>query len=77
MSGYWGQPEETRDTLRDGWLRTRDLGHLDEEGFLYLAGRTRDVIMVNAMVVYAGPIEQVLTAIPTWTRRTWPGRRTS
>lgn len=62
MSGYWGQPEETRDTLRDGWLRTRDLGYLDEEGYLYLAGRTRDVIMVNAMVVYAGPIEQVLTA---------------
>ncbi|MBT2229755.1 class I adenylate-forming enzyme family protein [Nonomuraea sp. NEAU-A123] len=64
MSGYWGQPAETRDTLRDGWLRTRDLGRLDEEGYLYLVGRTRDVIMVNAMVVYAGPIEQVLTGHP-------------
>ncbi|TMR93449.1 class I adenylate-forming enzyme family protein [Nonomuraea basaltis] len=64
MSGYWGDEEETRDTLRDGRLRTRDLGYVDEDGFLHLAGRTRDVIMVNAMVVYAGPIERVLTAHP-------------
>ncbi|WP_113703512.1 class I adenylate-forming enzyme family protein, partial [Nonomuraea lactucae] len=64
MAGYWGQPEETHDTLRDGWLRTRDLGRLDEHGFLHLDGRTRDVIMVNAMVVYAGPIERVLAGHP-------------
>lgn len=64
MAGYWGEQEETRETLRDGWLRTRDLGRLDEEGFLHLVGRTRDVIMVNAMVVYAGPIERVLTGHP-------------
>ncbi|SEG90931.1 Acyl-CoA synthetase (AMP-forming)/AMP-acid ligase II [Nonomuraea solani] len=64
MAGYWGDEAETRDTLRDGWLRTRDLGHVDADGFLHLAGRTRDVIMVNAMVVYAGPIERVLTGHP-------------
>ncbi|RVX42438.1 acyl-CoA synthetase (AMP-forming)/AMP-acid ligase II [Nonomuraea polychroma] len=64
MAGYWGEEEETRDTLRDGWLNTRDLGHLDDSGFLHLAGRTRDVIMVNAMVVYAGPIERVLASHP-------------
>ncbi|MGI5289246.1 AMP-binding protein [Nonomuraea polychroma] len=64
MAGYWGEEEETRDTLRDGWLNTRDLGHLDDSGFLHLAGRTRDVIMVNAMVVYAGPIERVLATHP-------------
>ncbi|MEU6424579.1 AMP-binding protein [Microbispora sp. NPDC046973] len=64
MAGYWDQPEETRDVLRDGWLRTRDLGHLDETGLLYLAGRTRDVIIVNAIVVYAGPIERALTGHP-------------
>ena len=64
MTRYWGQEEETQDTLRDGWLRTRDLGYQDADGFLYLVGRTRDVIMVNAMVVYAGPIEQVLMGHP-------------
>jgi fatty-acyl-CoA synthase len=64
MTRYWGQEEETQDTLPDGWLRTRDLGYQDADGFLYLVGRTRDVIMVNAMVVYAGPIEQVLMGHP-------------
>ncbi|MEV4454839.1 AMP-binding protein [Microbispora sp. NPDC049633] len=64
MAGYWNQPEEARDVLRDGWLRTRDLGHLDEAGLLHLAGRTRDVIMVNAIVVYAGPIERALAGHP-------------
>ena len=64
MRGYWGDPEETRDVLRDGWIRTRDLGHLDDTGYLYLVGRTRDVILVNAMVVYAGPIERVLASHP-------------
>jgi acyl-CoA synthetase (AMP-forming)/AMP-acid ligase II len=64
MSGYWDDPQETRDVLRDGWIRTRDLGHVDDEGFVYLVGRTRDVILVNAMVVYAGPIERVLASHP-------------
>ena len=64
MHGYWGDPAETRDVLRDGWIRTRDLGHVDDDGYLYLVGRTRDVILVNAMVVYAGPIERVLASHP-------------
>jgi acyl-coenzyme A synthetase/AMP-(fatty) acid ligase len=64
MEGYWAEDAKTRDTLRDGWLNTRDLGHLDADGFLHLDGRTRDVIMVNAMVVYAGPIERVLATHP-------------
>jgi acyl-CoA synthetase (AMP-forming)/AMP-acid ligase II len=62
MQGYWRQPEETHQVLRSGWLRTRDLGYLDHEGFIHLVGRARDVIMVNAMVVYAGPIERVLAS---------------
>ncbi|HWM12079.1 MAG TPA: AMP-binding protein [Solirubrobacteraceae bacterium] len=64
MRGYWGDPDETRDVLRDGWIRTRDLGHVDDEGYLYLVGRTRDIVLVNAMVVYAGPIERVLASHP-------------
>ncbi|MFZ5892761.1 MAG: class I adenylate-forming enzyme family protein [Myxococcota bacterium] len=64
MTGYWGMPEETQDTLRDGWVRTRDLARIDAGGYLYLVGRTRDVILVNALVVYAGAIERVLAAHP-------------
>ncbi|TDD31017.1 long-chain fatty acid--CoA ligase [Actinomadura sp. KC06] len=64
MTRYWDDPEENRDTLRDGWVRTRDLGHLDADGYLHLDGRTREAVMVNAMVVYAGPIERVLAGHP-------------
>ncbi|QXJ20237.1 AMP-binding protein [Actinomadura graeca] len=64
MTGYWGRPEETCETLRGGWLATRDLGHVDADGYLHLTGRARDVIMVDAMVVYAGPVERVLAAHP-------------
>ncbi|TMQ96238.1 long-chain fatty acid--CoA ligase [Actinomadura soli] len=64
MTRYWDDPEENRDTLQDGWVRTRDLGHLDADGYLHLDGRARDAVMVNAMVVYAGPIERVLAGHP-------------
>ncbi|HET8684770.1 MAG TPA: fatty acid--CoA ligase family protein [Micromonosporaceae bacterium] len=64
MAGYWDDPELTREVLRDGWLHTRDLGHLDGDGLLHLTGRTRDVIMVNAEVCYAGAIERVLATHP-------------
>jgi acyl-CoA synthetase (AMP-forming)/AMP-acid ligase II len=64
MVGYWDDPEQTRDVVRDGWVRTRDLGHLDADGMLHLTGRARDVIMVNAEVCYAGAIERVLAADP-------------
>ncbi len=64
MEGYQGLPEETRAVLRDGWLRTRDLGRVDGDGFVYLSGRARDIVLVNAMVVYAGPIERLLADHP-------------
>jgi fatty-acyl-CoA synthase len=61
MCGYLDEPELTAEVLVDGWVRTRDLGRLDG-GYLYLTGRAREVIIVDAMPVYAGPIERVLTA---------------
>jgi fatty-acyl-CoA synthase len=64
MIGYWHDPEQTREVLRDGWVRTRDLGHLDADGMLHLTGRARDVILVNAEVCYAGAIERVLATDP-------------
>jgi acyl-CoA synthetase (AMP-forming)/AMP-acid ligase II len=64
MSGYWNDPDETAEVLVDGWLRTRDLGHLDADGFLHLVGRARDAIMVDALPQYAGPIERALARHP-------------
>jgi acyl-CoA synthetase (AMP-forming)/AMP-acid ligase II len=64
MSGYAGDPTQTAEVLRDGWVRTRDLGALDPEGFLRLTGRSREIVIVNAVVHYAGAIEQALTAHP-------------
>jgi len=64
MDGYWEDSEQTAEVLRDGWLDTRDVGFLDEQGMLHLVGRSRDVIMVNGEVCHAGAIEQVLASHP-------------
>ncbi|MFE2376895.1 class I adenylate-forming enzyme family protein [Streptomyces sp. NPDC059398] len=64
FSGYWDDAQETADVLRDGWVRTRDLGSLDADGYLRLAGRIRDIVIVNAIVHYAGPIERALASHP-------------
>lgn len=64
LRGYWQDPAETAEVLRDGWVRTRDVGHLDEAGFLHLTGRARDVVIVNAILHYAGPIERALARHP-------------
>jgi fatty-acyl-CoA synthase len=63
-AGYWAEPAETAEVFADGWVRTRDLGHLDADGCLYLTGRAREVIIVNANLYYAGPIERVLATHP-------------
>jgi fatty-acyl-CoA synthase len=67
MTSYWNDPQQTRQVLSAGWIRTRDLGHLNNDGLLHLTGRARDAIMVNAEVCYAGAIERVLTEHPTVT----------
>lgn len=63
-AGYWNEPERTAEVFADGWVRTRDLGHLDAAGRLWLTGRTRDVIIVNANLYYAGPVERLLATHP-------------
>lgn len=64
MQGYWAAPEATARALRNGWLHTGDLGRLDEDGFLWLAGRRDDVIKTGAHRVHPQDIEDVLTEVP-------------
>jgi len=63
MAGYWGKPEETAATLMaDGWLRTGDAGYLDEEGYLFLHDRIKDMIVSGGENVYPAEVENVLVA---------------
>jgi acyl-CoA synthetase (AMP-forming)/AMP-acid ligase II len=62
--GYWGNPELTAEMLVDGWLRTRDLGYADEDGYLHLVGRVQDLIItgLGGEHVFPRRIEEVLAA---------------
>lgn len=60
MAGYWNKPEETAAVLRDGWYRTGDVGRLDEEGYLYVLDRSKDMIITGGENVYSTEVEEVL-----------------
>ena len=64
MAGYWRRPDLTSQVLRAGWFHTGDLGRTDDEGYLYLVDRVKDIIIVDAYNVYPQQVEQVLTAHP-------------
>jgi acyl-CoA synthetase (AMP-forming)/AMP-acid ligase II len=64
MSGYWGEPGETSRVLVDGWLRTGDLGYLDEDGFLFIKGRVTEIIKSGGFRISPGEVEDVLIRHP-------------
>jgi long-chain acyl-CoA synthetase len=65
MKGYWNMPEETANTLRDGWLFTGDIAKVDEDGFLYIVDRKKDMIIASGFNVYPRDIEEVLYEHPS------------
>jgi long-chain acyl-CoA synthetase len=60
MKGYWNQEEATAETFRGGWLYTGDLGYMDEDGYIYLAGRSKDFIKRGGEMISPEEVEQVL-----------------
>jgi long-chain acyl-CoA synthetase len=65
MKSYWLNPEATADALRDGWFATGDMGYLDEDGYLFLVDRKKDVILRGGYSVYPREIEDVLASHPS------------
>jgi len=64
MKGYWEKPEETADTLRDGWLYTGDIGTVDEDGYFYIVDRKKDMIIAGGFNIYPRDIDEVLFEHP-------------
>jgi long-chain acyl-CoA synthetase len=65
MQGYWGRPEETRNTLTDdGWLKTGDIGMIDPQGFVKLLDRKKDMIIVSGFKVFPNEVEDVVARLP-------------
>ncbi len=64
MKGYFGQPEETAMALRNGWLHSGDVGRFDEEGYLYIVDRIKDIIITGGENVYPKEVEDLLHQHP-------------
>ncbi|QEN14078.1 AMP-binding protein [Mycobacterium sp. ELW1] len=64
MSGYWNNPEATRDTVRQGWLYTGDMGSFDDRGYLTLHDRSKDVVISGGSNIYPREVEEALLEHP-------------
>jgi long-chain acyl-CoA synthetase len=64
MAGYWNRPDETKEMLRDGWLYTGDIGYMDEDGYVFITSRKKDLIKPSGFQVWPREIEEVITAHP-------------
>lgn len=64
MKGYWNKPEETAYALRGGWMHTGDVGYMDDDGFLYIVDRLKDMIVTGGENVYSAEVEAVIYQYP-------------
>jgi len=74
MAGYWNNPDASTATLRDGWLHTGDVGSMDEDGFLTLKDRSKDVIISGGSNIYPREVEEVLLRHPAVSEASVVGR---
>ena len=61
---YWNKPEKTAETIRDGWVYTGDVAYRDEDGYIFIADRKKEMIVSGGMNIYPAEIEAVLHAHP-------------
>jgi long-chain acyl-CoA synthetase len=64
MKGYWQRPDETARVLRDGWLATGDIAQMDDEGYIQIVDRKKDMILVSGFNVYPNEVEAVIATYP-------------
>ena len=64
MAGYWQRPDETARTIRDGWLYTGDVAQMDDEGYVFIVDRKKDMILVSGFNVYPNEVEAVIATHP-------------
>ena len=67
VKGYWNKPEATAETFVDGWVRTGDLARLDEEGFVYVVDRAKDMVLRGGEKIYSSEVENILYEHPAVT----------
>ena len=63
MKGYWKQPKVTEETLRGGWMHTGDMGYMDDDGFIYLVDRAKDMIISGGENIYSAETESAIYAL--------------
>ena len=64
MLGYWGRPDETTETIKDGWLHTGDIAKMDADGFIFIVDRKKDMISASGLKVLPREVEEVLFLHP-------------
>ncbi len=64
MKGYWNQPAQTAEALRNGWMHTGDAGYIDEDGFLFVVDRIKDMIVTGGENVYSAEVEDAILQFP-------------
>jgi acyl-CoA synthetase (AMP-forming)/AMP-acid ligase II len=66
MQGYWNKPEQTAAALRDGWMHTGDGAYMDDDGFIFVVDRMKDMIISGGENVYSAEVENAINQHPPW-----------
>ena len=64
IRGYWGKPDETAEAISDGWLKSGDIGWLDEDGFIFVADRAKDMVLRAGENIYSAEVEAAIYEHP-------------